>query len=72
MENMLWSGVEISVAVIHKSRIVECQQQAGAGAVCSDHIKGEEETALCSAPCSSITFSSLLEEITRFPSTSVC
>lgn len=66
---MLWSGVEIFVAVTHKSRIDEHQQQAAAGAVCPDHIQGEEETPLGSAPCSLITFSSLLEEI---PSTSVC
>lgn len=68
MDNVLWSGVEILVAVIHENRIEECQQQASAGAVCSDHTKGEEDTALCSAPCSPITFSSLLEEIACFPS----
>jgi len=72
MDHTLWSGVETSVAVIHKNRTEECQQQAGAGAVCSDHTKAEEEAAFCSAPCSPVTFSSLLEEITCFPSTLVC
>lgn len=41
------------------------QQQAGTGAVCSDHTQGEEEIALGSALSSPITFSFLLEEITH-------
>lgn len=66
MEHILWSGVEIFDHVSHKTRIDECQHQAGAGAVCSDHTQGEEETALQgSAPCSPKAFFSLLEEITH-------